>query len=273
MSLDEQLLAKLEDLKLRLESYQLHGHREIDGASDNAWIEALKKVAEGSVTAEEAREQIIEREEPEPEEEPGDPFAKAERFFSMGELSVIQTEVDQCVKCKLSETRTNTVFGVGNPNARLMFIGEAPGADEDRKGEPFVGRAGQLLTQMIGAMGLERKDVYIANIIKCRPPGNRNPEPGEVDQCEPYLKRQIAAIKPEAICALGAVAAQTLLRTNEPISRMRGEFREYEGAQLLPTFHPAYLLRNPAAKKDAWQDLQMVMRKLGLKVPQGSGRS
>ena len=149
-----------------------------------------------------------------------------------------------------------------------MFIGEGPGAEEARRGEPVEGRAGQLLTAMIEkGMNLRRADVYIANIVKCRPPGNRDPEPLEVESCEPYLKRQIAVIQPEVICALGRVAAQTLLKTATPISSLRGEFHEYEGIPLLPTFHPAYLLRNPAMKKEAWGDLKTILRRLGLPVP------
>jgi uracil-DNA glycosylase family 4 len=148
------------------------------------------------------------------------------------------------------------VFGVGNPDADLMFVGEAPGADEDLQGEPFVGRAGQLLTKIIEAIGLRRDQVYIANIIKCRPPGNRNPESDEVDQCEPFLFQQVAAIKPKVIVALGKFAAQSLLRTTDPITRLRGRSFSYRGATLIPTFHPAYLLRNPSAKREVWDDMK-----------------
>jgi DNA polymerase len=162
------------------------------------------------------------------------------------------------------------VFGVGNPSAELMFVGEGPGADEDVQGEPFVGRAGQLLTKMIEAMGFARSQVYIANVVKCRPPGNRDPEPDEIEACEPFLKAQIAAIRPRVIVALGRFAVQTLLRDTTPISRQRGRWREYEGVKLMPTFHPAYLLRNPAEKKPAWDDLQLVMKEFG-KAPPGRG--
>jgi DNA polymerase len=155
------------------------------------------------------------------------------------------------------------VFGVGDPAASLMFVGEGPGADEDLQGEPFVGRAGQLLTRMIEAMGFARSEVYIANVVKCRPPGNRDPEPDEIEACEPFLKAQIAAIRPRVIVALGRFAVQTLLRDTTPVSRQRGKWREYEGVKLMPTFHPAYLLRNPAEKKPAWDDLQLVMREFG----------
>jgi uracil-DNA glycosylase len=158
------------------------------------------------------------------------------------------------------------VFGVGSPHARLMFVGEGPGADEDRQGEPFVGRAGQLLTKMIEAMGYRREDVYIANVVKCRPPGNRNPEPEEMDACEPFLRAQIAAVRPSVIVALGKIAAQTLLRDTTPITRLRGRWSTYEGVKLMPTFHPAYLLRSPDEKRKAWEDLQLVMNELGKSI-------
>lgn len=164
-----------------------------------------------------------------------------------------------CTRCKLCELgRRQVVFGVGNPKARLMFVGEAPGEDEDRQGEPFVGRAGQLLTKIIEAIDLSRDQVYIANVIKCRPPGNRNPEPDEVSACEPFLFQQIAIIQPRVIVALGKFAAQCLLRTTEPITRLRGREFEYRGATLIPTFHPAYLLRNPSSKREVWEDMKKV---------------
>lgn len=162
-----------------------------------------------------------------------------------------------CTRCKLHTLgRKQVVFGVGNPQADLMFVGEAPGADEDEQGEPFVGRAGQLLTKIIESIGLRRDAVYIANIIKCRPPGNRNPEPDEVEQCEPFLFRQVETVQPKVIIALGKFAAQSLLRTAEPITRLRGRSFNYRGATLIPTFHPAYLLRNPAAKREVWDDMK-----------------
>ena len=155
--------------------------------------------------------------------------------------------------------RSQVVFGVGNPNADLMFVGEAPGADEDRQGEPFVGRAGQLLTKIIEAIGLQRSDVYIANVIKCRPPGNRNPEPDEVATCEPFLMRQIDLVKPKVIVALGTFAAHALLKTDAPISRLRGHVHDFRGgAKLIPTFHPAFLLRSPERKRDVWEDMKKV---------------
>jgi DNA polymerase len=177
-------------------------------------------------------------------------------------LTEIRTELGECRRCKLHTGRTNIVFGVGNPSARLMFVGEGPGADEDEKGEPFVGRAGQLLTQIIKAMGLAREEVYIANVVKCRPPGNRNPEPDEIEACSPFLHAQIASIGPTVIVALGKFAAQTLLHTETPISRLRGQFHSLGGVAVMPTFHPSYLLRNPAAKREVWEDMKMVMKKL-----------
>jgi uracil-DNA glycosylase family 4 len=164
-----------------------------------------------------------------------------------------------CTRCKLHTLgRRQVVFGVGHPEARLMFVGEGPGEDEDRIGEPFVGRAGQLLTKIIEAIGMTREQVYIANVIKCRPPGNRNPEPDEVDTCEPFLFEQIAIVRPRVVVALGKFAAQSLLRTTEPITKLRGRVFEWRGASLIPTFHPAYLLRNPPAKREVWEDMKRV---------------
>ena len=173
-------------------------------------------------------------------------------------LAAVKTEIGPaCSRCKLHALgRQRVVFGVGNPDADLMFVGEAPGADEDIQGIPFVGRAGQLLTKMIEAINLRREDVYIANVIKCRPPGNRNPEPDEIEQCEPFLFQQIAAINPKVIVALGAFAAKTLLRSEESISRLRGHIYDFRGAKLIPTFHPSFLLRSPDRKRDAWEDLK-----------------
>ena len=171
----------------------------------------------------------------------------------------IREDLGDCTRCKLHGLgRRQIVFGVGNPNADLMFVGEAPGADEDIQGEPFVGRAGQLLNKIIEAIGLRRQDVYIANVIKCRPPGNRNPAPDEVEQCERFLFRQIDTIKPKVIVALGKFAAQSLLRTADPITRLRGREYEYRDAILMPTYHPAYLLRTPSAKRDVWADMKRV---------------
>ena len=175
-------------------------------------------------------------------------------------LDAIKLDIgDDCRRCKLCTLgRRQIVFGVGNPRARLMFVGEAPGEEEDKQGEPFVGRAGQLLTKIIEAIGLTRDQVYIANVIKCRPPGNRNPEPDEVASCEPFLFRQIDVIQPKVIVPLGKFAAQCLLKTADPITRLRGRTFEYRGATLIPTFHPAYLLRNPSAKREVWEDMKKV---------------
>ncbi|MGD2063989.1 MAG: uracil-DNA glycosylase [Nitrospirota bacterium] len=173
-----------------------------------------------------------------------------------------------CRKCGLYETRTQVVFGVGNPRADLMFIGEAPGFDEDRQGEPFVGAAGQLLTRIIEAIKLRREEVYIANILKCRPPNNRNPKPDEIALCRPYLDRQIELIRPRVICALGKFAAQTLLASDAPISRLRGRFHDYRGIPVMPTYHPAYLLRNPGGKRAVWEDVQQIQARLAEPPPE-----
>jgi DNA polymerase len=182
-------------------------------------------------------------------------------------LRVIREDLGDCTRCRLHQGRKQIVFGVGNPNADLMFIGEAPGADEDEQGEPFVGRAGQLLNNMLRAMGLKREHVYIANIIKCRPPGNRTPERDECETCSPFLMRQIAVIKPKVIVALGAVAAKTLLAINASMSDLRGRWYDFRGTKLAVTYHPAFLLRDPRQKKEAWKDLQMVMKELGIALP------
>jgi len=193
-------------------------------------------------------------------------------------LQIIRKDLgEDCIRCKLSQGRKKIVFGVGDPHAELMFVGEGPGADEDEQGEPFVGRAGQLLNNMIRAMGIQREDVYIANIVKCRPPGNRQPERDESETCSPFLMRQIAAIKPKVIVALGATASKGLLAISAPMSELRGRFYDFmpagasdpswEGAKLAVTYHPAYLLRDPRQKGEAWKDLQMVMKYLGLEPP------
>lgn len=179
---------------------------------------------------------------------------------------LLRAETHACNACRLAPTRTNVVFGVGNRNADLMFIGEAPGHDEDLQGEPFVGRAGQLLTDIIKAMKLSREEVYIANVIKCRPPENRNPEPDEIEQCRPFLERQIAQIRPKVIVTLGRFGLQALTQTQYSISAVRGQWLDYRGIRLMPTYHPAYLLRNPAAKKDVWSDMKKVMTELGIPV-------
>ena len=195
--------------------------------------------------------------------------AKVETVTRLPVLEAVRTELGECTRCKLHKTRTNIVFGVGSPEARLMFVGEGPGEDEDLQGYPFVGKAGQLLTKMIEAMGLRREDVYICNTVKCRPPNNRNPEPDELLACEPFLKGQLGAVKPEVIVTLGKFAAQALLREQTPITRLRGQWREYEGIPVMPTFHPAYLLRSPAEKGKVWEDLKQVMQRLRLPIPNG----
>jgi uracil-DNA glycosylase len=235
-------------------------------------IEHLKFAAELGVTGvsrdpkwrvrETGASLVPEGHEDEPPPDAGAPLAFVRTPAEV--LEGIRTEIGPaCTRCKLHTLgRTQVVFGVGNPEARLMFVGEAPGADEDEQGIPFVGRAGQLLTKIIEAIDLTREDVYIANVIKCRPPQNRNPEPDEVDACEPFLFQQIDAIKPKVIVALGKFGAQTLLRTDAPISRLRGRVYDFRGAKLIPTFHPAYLLRNPSAKREVWEDMKLVKRLL-----------
>lgn len=190
-----------------------------------------------------------------------EPIPAAE-VASGGGLEQIASEAAGCTLCKLSEGRTNVVFGVGPPSARLMFIGEGPGRDEDLQGEPFVGRAGQMLNRIIAAMGLRREDVYIANAVKCRPPRNRNPESDELEACGPFLRRQVEAVRPEIIVLLGRVAAQFILQTGAPLGRLRGEVHEWLGIPVVCTYHPAYLLRNPADKGKTWQDMQVVMERL-----------
>jgi len=178
-------------------------------------------------------------------------------------LEEIRTDLGDCRRCRLSEKRKNIVFGAGDSHAKLMFVGEGPGFDEDQMGEPFVGAAGKLLTKIIEAINHTREQVYICNIIKCRPPGNRNPMTDEIDACFPFLKRQIASVKPDIICALGTFAAQTLLETKSPISKLRGSFYDYMGSKVLPTYHPAYLLRNPEKKRDVWEDMKKLMKAIG----------
>jgi uracil-DNA glycosylase len=216
-----------------------------------------------------AEDNIFEIATPKPEYGVADPAAA---------LMLIREDLGDCTRCKLHKGRTKIVFGVGNPRAELMFVGEGPGADEDAQGEPFVGRAGQLLNNMIKAMGLRREDVYIANVVKCRPPSNRQPEPDECDTCSPFLMRQIAVIKPKVVVALGATAAKNLLAMNSSLGELRGRFYDFKpagappdpswpGARLAVTYHPAYLLRDPRQKGEAWKDLQMVMKYLGIEAP------
>jgi uracil-DNA glycosylase family 4 len=220
-----------------------------------------------TVVASVAEDNIFDIAAPKPEHGVTDPAAA---------LKLIREDLGDCTRCKLHKGRTKIVFGVGNPRAELMFVGEGPGADEDAQGEPFVGRAGQLLNNMIKAMGLQREDVYIANVVKCRPPGNRTPEPDECETCSPFLMRQIATIKPKVVVALGATAAKNLLAMNSSLGELRGRFYDFKpagsdsswpGARLAVTYHPAYLLRDPRQKGEAWKDLQMVMKYLGIEPP------
>jgi uracil-DNA glycosylase len=182
-------------------------------------------------------------------------------------LKAIREDIGDCTRCALHKGRSKIVFGVGNINADIMFVGEGPGADEDAQGEPFVGRAGQLLNNMISAMGIKREDVYIANVVKCRPPGNRAPEKDEAETCSPFLMRQIDVVNPKVIVALGATAAKNLLAMNDSMANLRGRWYDFRGTKLIVTFHPAYLLRDPRQKKETWKDLQMVMKFLGMKPP------
>ena len=185
-----------------------------------------------------------------------------EAFCRRETLEEIRAELEDCRRCALCQGRKTVVFGVGNPQARLVFVGEAPGREEDEKGEPFVGEAGRLLDRILFAMGLKREEVYICNVEKCRPPGNRDPLPEEIAACEPFLQRQLAAIRPQLIVTLGRFAAQSLLRDTAPISRLRGHWREYQGIALMPTYHPAFLLRNPGGKREVWEDMKQVMARL-----------
>ena len=204
---------------------------------------------------------------------PALPVIKSASLFEANErvegdtLERIREDIGDCKRCKLCEQRNKIVFGAGSAKADLVFVGEGPGHDEDVQGLPFVGRAGKLLTQMIEAMGLRRDDVYIANVVKCRPPQNRAPEPDEIETCSPFLYRQLAVIRPKAVVCLGAIAFQSLTGTKQPISRLRGQWLEFRGIPLMATYHPAYLLRNPNAKGDVWEDLKKVMAHLGMKVP------
>jgi uracil-DNA glycosylase family 4 len=206
--------------------------------------------------------------------------ARAKELFSIypgldktADLKALREFIGDCRRCKLWRGRTHLVFGVGNPRAELMFVGEGPGAEEDARGEPFVGRAGQLLTDIIErGMGLTREEVYICNVVKCRPPDNRNPEPDEVTACEPFLMQQIDLVRPRVIVGLGTFAVQSLLKVKTPISRLRGAWHKVHGVKLMPTFHPAYLLRNPGDKRLVWADIREVMKVLGRDIPQRGGR-
>ncbi len=206
-------------------------------------------------------------------EPPAPPLITAIPKIGEGTLQTIRDDIGDCIRCKLHKGRTKIVFGDGHPHAKLLFIGEGPGRDEDLQGLPFVGRAGKLLTQMIEAMGLRRSDVYICNVVKCRPPENRAPERDEVAACSPFLFRQIDLVAPKVIVCLGSIAAQTILETTRGISQFRGQWLEFRGRKLMATYHPAYLLRNPSAKSEVWKDLQKVMAELGLEVKKKSAQT
>ena len=202
----------------------------------------------------------------------GSPLFEAANKIAGETLLKIREDLGECTRCKLHKGRNKIVFGDGSAKAKLVFVGEGPGADEDKQGLPFVGRAGKLLTQMIEAMGLQRSDVYICNVVKCRPPDNRQPERDEVAACSPFLFRQLDALQPKVIVCLGSTAAQTLLQTNRGISHFRGEWLDFRGYKMLATYHPAYLLRNPAAKGEVWKDLQKVMGELGLEIKKNKAK-
>jgi DNA polymerase len=215
--------------------------------------------------------EIIQENSPIPPRKPISPppqvFAAVAQADRAAALQFIRADIGDCTRCALHKGRNKIVFADGDPNARLMFVGEGPGADEDAQGLPFVGRAGQLLNNMISAMGLKREEVYIANVVKCRPPGNRTPEPEEANTCSPFLFRQIDVVRPEVLVALGATAATYLLGQRQPLAGLRGRVHSFRGTKLIVTYHPAFLLRDPRQKKEAWADLQIAMRELGLKPP------
>ncbi|MDO8432928.1 MAG: uracil-DNA glycosylase [Candidatus Binatus sp.] len=232
-------------------------------------------IAKASAPPQTARTQAVEASKPDIAPGPAvELISKYPGLEKASTLDELREFIGDCTRCKLAPCRTNLVFGVGNPSAQLMFVGEAPGADEDARGEPFVGRAGQLLTDIIErGMGISRSDVYICNVIKCRPPDNRNPEPDEVASCEPFLMRQIDLVRPRAIVGLGTFAVHAILKIKTPISKLRGNWHELRGIRMMPTFHPAYLLRNPGDKRLVWADIQEVMKYLGMPIPRRGGSS
>lgn len=239
---------------------QIRDHLELYGELGVRWVRSEAKVGKQPSGR---RKPVVRKASPPAADAAASPVKKQislpgslESLLPPGEdLEIIRGELKNCSRCKLSPTRKNIVFGAGNPRAELMFVGEAPGADEDEQGLPFVGRAGQLLTKIIESIDMRREEVFICNILKCRPPGNRNPETDEIASCEEFLFRQIASVRPKVICALGAFSAKTLLRSSEPISRLRGHLVDYRGTKLMATFHPAYLLRNPNEKRKVWEDV------------------
>lgn len=235
---------------------------------DKLYHESLELISQGRVVLEDLQDWGFESVSPVAEADlpicslPALPSPTASVACRNESLAELQARLKGCSLCPLCESRQNIVFGVGNPQADLVLVGEAPGREEDEKGFPFVGEAGRLLDRILFAMKMSRQDVYICNLIKCRPPSNRDPQPEEIAACEQFLKLQLAAIKPQMIVALGRFASQTLLQSKEPIGRLRGQWQEYQGIPLMPTFHPAYLLRNPAGKRDVWEDMKQVMVRL-----------
>jgi uracil-DNA glycosylase len=239
-----------------------------DNAGESRSAESVAKVVPSSPQAQTKpfmEEQAIPPRKPFPAQPPIADAVPAEDRVAA--LNVIREEIGECTRCALHKGRNKLVFADGDPNARLMFVGEGPGADEDAQGLPFVGRAGQLLNNMIVAMGLQREQVYICNVVKCRPPGNRTPEPEEANTCTPFLFKQIDVVRPQVIVALGATAATYLLGHRQPLAGLRGRVHAFRGTQLIVTYHPAFLLRDPRQKKEAWADLQIAMKELGLKMP------
>jgi len=251
----------LNDVRNLLEYHQLMGVREIP-VPKKSEVRSPKSEVGGQKLEAQSKKQETRSQKTEAER--SKVKAESSKLKAQGskeeDLRALREEIGDCKRCQLCQGRTNLVFGVGNPNAKLMFIGEGPGRDEDIQGEPFVGRAGQLLTKIIEAMGLKRSDVYIANVVKCRPPENRAPEPDEIACCMPFLLKQIEIISPKVIVSLGKIASGALFNTDEPMSKLRGHTKEFLGIPVMPTFHPAYLLRNPDAKKLVWEDMKKVMK-------------
>jgi uracil-DNA glycosylase len=260
-----------EKLSLRLRYYEDIGIREF--FRDRVVASTHLESPLGEITSETVVSMAYEGAETMDEPAAPEPLITAIPKIGEGTLQTIREDIGDCIRCKLHKGRTKIVFGDGHPHAKLLFIGEGPGRDEDLQGLPFVGRAGKLLTQMIEAMGLRRSDVYICNVVKCRPPENRAPEKDEVAACSPFLFRQIDLVDPKVIVCLGSIAAQTILETTRGISQFRGQWLEFRGRKLMATYHPAYLLRNPAAKGEVWKDLQKVMAELGLEVKKKSAQT
>jgi uracil-DNA glycosylase len=275
------LLASLRDYVEQIREEGLEG---LEGRSAASTVSAKTPAAPARAIAEASRPSAPPPPTPSPvsatrvtaapaQSAPGELFYLYPDLEKTADLAALREFIGECTRCKLAPKRTNLVFGVGNPKAELMFVGEAPGADEDLRGEPFVGRAGQLLTDIIErGIGMTRAEVYICNVIKCRPPENRNPEADEVAACEPFLFRQIDLVRPRVIVGLGTFAVQALLKLKTPISKLRGNWHEVRGIKMMPTFHPAYLLRNPGEKRAVWADIQEVMKVLGRPIPQRGAR-